>query len=243
MILEQTFEVVPIDEVSLHPANARKGDVDKIKGSIEELGFYGACLVQRSTRYIIVGNHRWRSAKEAGETHIPVLWVDIEDELATRIAINDNRLGELGTWDQAILVAQLAELADTERGLAGMAFTMDDLADLTAAEASKDEERSADLLDSLDVVMTDPEHKVHLGQVYRLGPHVLIVASVTADHELWRPYLDTPEAVFCPHPSPYLPLSTLGDARPLVMVTSSLYLAGHVLDKWEAGGREYSEAA
>ena len=56
---ELTIEYVDVKKLKLYPGNARKGDVDKIAKSIEINGMYQAVVVQRSTGFIIVGNHRF----------------------------------------------------------------------------------------------------------------------------------------------------------------------------------------
>ena len=71
-LLEQQYELVPIDSIQPHPRNARQGDIGAIVESIKANQFYGACVVQRSTRYILVGNHRWRAAKQCDLTQVPV---------------------------------------------------------------------------------------------------------------------------------------------------------------------------
>lgn len=231
MLLAQEFEAVAVGDLKPHPDNPRKGNLGVITGSIKAHGFFGACVVQRATGHILVGNHRWLAAREAGEAEVPVLWLDVDDEMAKRILLADNRTAEFATWDEAALHAMLAELSVTTKGLDGLAFTEADLAEL--ADGQAEEQRSADLLEAQDVVIADPRHQVEDGQVYLLGRHVLVVAAVTSGWQAWAPYLHG-DAVFCPHPSPYMPLSTLAEKVPLVMATSDHYLAGHVLDKWQA---------
>ena len=58
-IIELQFEErVPLASLKRHPDNPRRGDVKAIALSINKNGFYGAVIVQRSTRYILAGNHR-----------------------------------------------------------------------------------------------------------------------------------------------------------------------------------------
>lgn len=240
VLLAQSFETVSIDAITAHPANPRRGDLDAITDSITAHGFFGACVVQRSSGHILIGNHRWLAARAAGETSVPVLYVDVDDEVARRIMVADNRTAELASWDMAALHAVLSELSGTEDGLGGIGFTEDDLAALTAE--LDEPERSPDVLDATDVLLGDPRHDVKLGEVYALGPHVLVVANVTTGWPQWLPYLK-PGVIFCPHPSPYLPFSTATERGALLMVTSSPFLAGHVLDKWEAAGEAIEAVA
>lgn len=233
MQLAQDYETIPIDAVEMHPANPRRGDLDAITSSITANGFFGACVVQRSTKFILIGNHRWLAAREAGEQSIPVLWVDVDDEQARRIMVADNRTAELATWDAESLSTLLTELAGTDAGLEGVGFTDDDLQQLV--ESLNEPERDPTVLPNANVLIADPHHEVRIGEVYQLGPHVLVVDKVTLGWPLWSQYL-TEGMVFCPHPSPYLPLSHAVEYGNLLMVTSSTYLAGHVLDKWESSG-------
>ena len=77
---DSNLEMVPVEQVKIHPRNPRKGKLGIIKESMEEHGFYGAVYVQRSTGHIVVGNHRYRVAKSLGAEEIPVIWLEIDDE-------------------------------------------------------------------------------------------------------------------------------------------------------------------
>jgi ParB-like chromosome segregation protein Spo0J len=100
---------VPISAIRLHPKNARAGDVGAICQSIEHNGWFGACLVQQSTGFILAGNHRHQAAAHSGAETVPVIFVDCDDETAVRILIADNRSNDLSSWD----FHALAELLDS----------------------------------------------------------------------------------------------------------------------------------
>ncbi len=59
LINESDIVSVNRKDLITHPKNPRKGNVDLIIESIEENGFYGALIVQKSTGYILTGNHRF----------------------------------------------------------------------------------------------------------------------------------------------------------------------------------------
>jgi ParB-like chromosome segregation protein Spo0J len=130
--LPQQFEAVPITSITPHPDNPRRGDTAVIAESITANGFFGACVVQRHTGHILIGNHRWQAAQQAGADTVPVLWVDVDDERARRIMVADNRTAELAAWDNDTLVALLAELGDGTEGLVGTGFTDADMENLLA---------------------------------------------------------------------------------------------------------------
>jgi len=64
-LARQEYELVPFEEVRLHPQNRRRGDVPRIVESIRVKGFYGACGRQASSGLFIWGNHRYLAAAEA----------------------------------------------------------------------------------------------------------------------------------------------------------------------------------
>jgi hypothetical protein len=135
-ILNQEYDLVPVQGLKRHPKNPRKGDPVKIAESIAVNGFYGALIVQKSTGYILAGNHRFDEAKKQGATDIPVVWVDVEDDEAERILLADNRTGDLAEYDDDGLRSVLAGLLERTGTLDGTGYDADFLAD---ADDAKDE--------------------------------------------------------------------------------------------------------
>ncbi len=124
----QEFQMVPVGEIHEHPQNPRRGNVELIDESMEELGFYGACTVHRQTGDIIAGNHRYRTAVARGATEVPVVWYDGTPENALRILLADNKTADGGEYDQDSLDAilrSLPTLAGTGYGLDALAAEMD----------------------------------------------------------------------------------------------------------------------
>lgn len=113
---------VSVDEISQHPDNANNGDVEAIVESIEVNGFFQPILVQRSTGYIIAGNHRYVAALDLGAPVLPVIYLDVTDAEAKRLMIVDNRTARLGRDDEAQLKDLLAELYASDIGLAGTGY-------------------------------------------------------------------------------------------------------------------------
>lgn len=122
--IDQTYEVVRIDgdydPLKEHPKNPKKGDEELIDESIEENGWYGAVTVQRSTGYIIAGNHRYRVAKRKGAKELPVIWKDVDDETALKILLVDNKSSDAGDYDEALL----EELLDGLENLKGTGYVL-----------------------------------------------------------------------------------------------------------------------
>lgn len=99
MIHEGETELLPPEDLTPHPKNARRGDIESIAASIRANGWYGRVMGQRSTGYILVGNHRVAAARRAGLDTIPVEWIDVDDELALRILLADNRSSDLAGYE------------------------------------------------------------------------------------------------------------------------------------------------
>lgn len=127
VILNQTVATVAADALKTHPRNANQGDVGAIHESIVTNGFWGTIVAQRSTGYVLAGNHRLMAARQAGATEVPVAWVDVDDEAALRILLADNRTTRLGQDDPNVLATLLQELAVSDAGLAGTGYDGDDL--------------------------------------------------------------------------------------------------------------------
>ncbi len=128
--INESYEVVEIEAVRPHPSNPREGDLDAIQESVEANGFYGALIVQRSSGYILAGNHRWQAARASGLTEIPVIYVDIEDDEAERILLADNRTNDRAKYRENQLGDLLERVAMRPAGLAGTGYDPQDLRQL-----------------------------------------------------------------------------------------------------------------
>lgn len=127
-VLNEKYELVDVDSIRQHPKNARKGNLESIDESVTENDFYGALICQKSTRFILVGNHRWLIAKKHGLKKVPVIWVDVDDARATKIALVDNRTSDLGITDDRLLANLLRELSAGGAGFTGTGYSEFDYA-------------------------------------------------------------------------------------------------------------------
>lgn len=142
MVIDQEYMVVPVDSIRPHPSNPNRGDVEVIEESIEHNDWYGAVIVQKSTRYILAGEHRWKAAKAKGAVKIPILLRDVDDAKALRILLVDNESARRGEVDPEQVEAILQTLADIgEDELAGSGY---DLSVLQDGADDEDEEPGED---------------------------------------------------------------------------------------------------
>jgi ParB-like chromosome segregation protein Spo0J len=131
--------LVPLSSVTQHPDNPRQGDAGTIAASLSRFGQMKPIVVQRSTGWIVAGNHTWQGATMAGElervldtgpgedwTHVAAVFVDLDDLEAKAYAIADNRTSDLGTYDDDRLARILSELAEAD-SLVGVGYDRDDV--------------------------------------------------------------------------------------------------------------------
>ena len=142
--LPQTYEVVSIGALNPHPKNPRQGDLAAIRSSLDVNGWFGAVLAQRSTGYILAGNHRHRALCQRGAETIPVLWIDCDDRTAMRILLADNRTSDLAGYDDAWLAELLSQLKEESHGLEGTGFDEPSLGELLHSLESELEGKPAD---------------------------------------------------------------------------------------------------
>ncbi len=102
---------VPIEAITPHPKNIRQGDIGAISVSLEAHGQYRPILVQKSTGFILAGNHTWAAAERLGWSHIAVTYVDVDDNQAIKILLADNKASDLASYDEHALTQLLGDLA------------------------------------------------------------------------------------------------------------------------------------
>ena len=122
---------VPIQQVSNWPGNPRRGDIAKIKTSLQAHGQYTPILVQRSTGHAVKGNNTLIAATELGWTSIAVQHLDLDDEQARRILLLDNKTSDDASYDDRALALLLAEYG--QDNLDGTGWSTAELDDLLKA--------------------------------------------------------------------------------------------------------------
>jgi len=131
-------ESVPIDSISPHPANPRRGDMARIERSLREHGQYAPLIVHEPTGHILAGNHRWRAAKDKlGWSHVDVQFVTCTETKALEILAMDNRSSDDGRYDDTELLALLEQITDSGN-LDAAGYDVDDLDDLLARLEEQD---------------------------------------------------------------------------------------------------------
>lgn len=123
--------MVDIDSVQQHVENYNAGNVDGIMESIMTNGMYRPIYIQRSTGFILAGNHTWLACKELGATQIPVSYVDCDDAQALVIMLADNEYAKQAQVDLGQMV-KIGEMIQSTVGLLGSGLTDQTLEQLKA---------------------------------------------------------------------------------------------------------------
>lgn len=171
LLADQTAlaQLVPVGDLIPHEENPNHGDVAAIAQSIRASGFWGVIVAQLSSRRILVGEHRWRAAQEAGLTEVPVQFVDVDDTRARILLLADNKYAELAERDPIALKALLDQLA-AGPGLEGTGYSQADYAELLAEVSGEVE--NALLTDEDDAPEVQPLRLVtRPGDLWQIGPH------------------------------------------------------------------------
>lgn len=254
-----TIELVPLAELEHWPGNARRGITPQIIESMKHNGVFNPLVVQKSTRRIIIGNHRYdaltalhaEDPETWGDT-APVIFLDVNDSRATRINIADNKTSDDAEWDKKALADQLAALLEEEEGVLGTGFDewevdqlatdldqLDDQAQAALDDADEsndgrqDETDRGSLLAITDVTFAEPTAETAHGQVWRLGKHTLVIRRLKDEHEHWRDYLED-GVIFAPYPDPFITATYAGMHNPLLLIQPNLFLAAHTIDKFRS---------
>lgn len=88
------IEYVDVDSIkpnSYNPNRQSEHDFKLLLRSIQEDGFTQPVVVQRSTREIVDGEHRWRAGRELGLKQVPVVFVDMTAEQMRISTLRHNR--------------------------------------------------------------------------------------------------------------------------------------------------------
>lgn len=99
----------PIGTLIPLPDNARQGDVGAISQSLERFGQLKPIVVD-SDGVILAGNHTYAAAVALGWTEIAVVESSLEGQEKSAFALADNRLSDLATYDNTLLLDALQSL-------------------------------------------------------------------------------------------------------------------------------------
>lgn len=134
---------VPVVNLTTDPDNARRGNVDAVRRSLNVFGQRKPVVAKRTgtdaqglpTGIVEAGNTTFTAACDLGWTHVAAVFVDDDPTTARAFALADNRTGELATWDDDQLAETLRELAGQDFDMAALGWTSGDLEQLIGSAA------------------------------------------------------------------------------------------------------------
>ena len=195
------IETWPIERLHVYAKNAKmhgSDQVAKIAASMAKFGWTVPCMVADDGE-LIAGHGRVLAATLLGLTEVPVIRLGHLDEAERRAyRIADNKLTEMGEWDDALLREEIAGLLaeDFDLSLLGIADE-----DLDALLRDPDELEGA--TEGEDDIPETPATPVSVaGDIWQMGSHRLICGDSTSADVIEK---------------------LLGDVKPLLMVTDPPY--------------------
>jgi DNA modification methylase len=172
-------ERVPIDSVSLDPANVRRHgerNLATIKASLSRFGQQKPIVVD-GDGIVRAGNGTWTAAKALGWKEITVVRTALKGAEATAYAIADNRTAELAEWDDDALAQTLAALQIEDETLAlDTGFDAKEIDALLAPDEVTEDE----------VPEPPAEPITNPGYLWILGEHRLLCGDSTKAEDVER---------------------------------------------------------
>lgn len=115
LVKQHGIQHVPPSTLKQHPKNPRKGNVNAIVESIRNNGWHSVIIVQKSSGFIIAGNHRTKAAMILEMETVPVCVADVDDVKALEMVLADNRTSDIASYNMPELTESLTYLADLNR--------------------------------------------------------------------------------------------------------------------------------
>ncbi|WP_311052743.1 DNA modification methylase [Enterococcus faecalis] len=167
--VQKTEDLIPYEKNPRHNEDA----ITAVAKSIEKFGFKVPIVVDASN-VIVNGRTRLKAAKYLGLKEVPTIIADdLTPEQIKAFRLADNKVGEIATWDEELLNAELDELADLDFDMTEFGF---DLPDIEGEEVEVIEDEFEEELPA------EPISK--LGDIYQLGRHRLMCGDSTNSLEV-----------------------------------------------------------
>lgn len=195
------IEYVALSDLHRHPRNPKAHDLGALHTSVNRFGYVAPVLIDERTGYLVAGHGRLdtlaqmksdgkeppaRIEARSGDWYVPVVRgvTFNSDAEVEAYLVADNRLTELGGWDEPELAALLQSLADEDEALLeATGYDADDLQALLdeltppipAEDAGAQIDRAAELA---------AKYGTALGQVWKLGRHRLACIDCTDETQV-----------------------------------------------------------
>ena len=166
---------IDITEIIPYANNPRDNSkaIDAVAASIREFGFKVPVVIDRNN-ILITGHTRLEAAKKLGLEKIPAIRAaDLTEAQVKAFRLADNKVGEIATWDDSALAAELQALDDLNFDMSDFGFSEDDLGDNTDDIADPE-------------IPENPDPITQPGDLFQLGDHRLLCGDSTNPEDIAR---------------------------------------------------------
>lgn len=179
------IELVAVDKLIPYVNNPKQHperQIDIIASSIKNFGFINPIIVDAHNE-IVAGHGRLLAAKKLGLQAVPVLRVEHLTPAQVRAyRIADNKLSELGEWDEGLLAVELKFLQEENFDLSLTGFELEEIADLTL-----DFDDTPDGSDDVPNMSEEIDPVTQPGDLWIMGKHRLLCGDSTKWEDVERP--------------------------------------------------------
>lgn len=162
-----------LTEIKPYEKNPRYNDeaVTPVANSIKEFGFKVPIVIDKDG-VIVAGHTRYKAAKKLKLEEVPVIVADdLNEEQIKAFRLADNKVGEIATWDDGLLAQELEDI---------LSLDMTDFGFEIGGIENIEEEAQEDGFD--EPLPEEPKAKV--GDIYRLGKHLLMCGDSTSPEDV-----------------------------------------------------------
>ena len=203
----ERIEHWPLARLQPYARNAKTHGADqvaKIAASMAEFGWTVPCLVADDGE-LIAGHGRVLAATQLGLTEAPVIVLGHLTEVQRRAyRLADNKLTELGTWDEALLSAELNDLLAEDFDLSLVGFSDGELDKLLAYVPEGDGEDGGGASVPPVTIPEPPRNPAsQTGDLWILGDHRLLCGDSTSATDVRR-LMNGERAILFATDPPYL---------------------------------------
>lgn len=181
------IKTIPIDQINAAAYNPRvdlqPGDpeYEKLKRSIESFGYVEPIVWNERTGNMVGGHQRHKiMVNELGHTELEVSVVNLDDQQERLLNLALNKVS--GRWDDEALARLLEELQEAGADLELSGFDQDEIGELIASLPDVPEVDPPVVEDDFDVrhaLLSIDEPETQRGDVWQLGPHLLVCGDAT----------------------------------------------------------------
>ena len=197
------IEYRSIDALIPYVRNARthsEEQIAQIAASIREFGFNNPILID-GQHGVIAGHGRLLAARQLGITLLPVIELaHLTDAQKRAFILTDNKLTEIGGWDQELLSLELADLEMNGFDLELTGFDAGEIASLFDRSGERDQEPAENGDDEIPDVPQQPISRI--GDLWLLGTHRLVCGDAT-DLRVMESLMQGEQADLCFTSPPY----------------------------------------